>query len=323
VYHKRTPENCPLSKFQIQENFLEFFQASARCSVPVTLDEEADPSEHTVGAYVATLVELARRLPLNVITTGKSAHGPSNTDSIDTSSKSTGATPKSDEGALSVSVRAEQSRAASSTALRPRKSHTPKQRTRPTLINPRPNSLDLDSDEDDDDHGETHQTYTHGQTDAATALDNNAASHSGLNASSLQAMHIHHAASLRILQQLDSAAECSQDEQTVKVTHGDDADDTESEVVSEITFSGVELLTLNLLFMLIDWDGDGKISAKELVMWSRDDVHPLSHTTATECISALDADADGFVGLDDFISFAAQLKEIYEIQLEAKYGIGR
>jgi hypothetical protein len=107
------------------------------------------------------------------------------------------------------------------------------------------------------------------------------------------------------------------------VNRGKDAeengDDDENDSACEITFTGVELLTLNLLLMLIDWDGDGKISAKELVMWSRDDVHPLSHATAMECISALDADADGLVGLDDFISFAAQLKEIYEIRIEAKH----
>jgi hypothetical protein len=276
--------------FQIQENFLEFFQACSRCSVPITLNEDADPSEHTTGAYVATIMDLARRLPLRVISQGK----PDEIDPLQHGGKATQPATKDVSTPMLTTASP--------------KASTPRSKLkRPTLLDPSRGMLE-DDDEDDG----------FGGGGGFEANDNNGTTRFGLNASSLQAMHIHHAASLRILQQLENAAGSSYDEQTILVSHGDDVDDDENNE-SEITFSGVELLTLNLLLMLIDWDGDGKISAKELVLWSRDDVHPLSHATALECISALDADADGFVGLDDFISFAAQLKEIYEIQVEAKH----
>ena len=93
----------------------------------------------------------------------------------------------------------------------------------------------------------------------------------------------------------------------------DDAAAATTTVFDEgIMFTDDQLHSLSVLFMLIDRSGDGLISARELMAWSNDEGEYLSQSNAELCVRAVDSDGDDQIGLDDFLEFAANLKELAE-----------
>ena len=90
----------------------------------------------------------------------------------------------------------------------------------------------------------------------------------------------------------------------------------------QVSFSETELRNLHLLFLLVDRSDDGKISAEEIMAWSLDEGERVSEEDAQRVVEAVDADQDGFIGLDDWLWFAHCCRELWlEESSDAKGGV--
>ncbi len=56
-------------------------------------------------------------------------------------------------------------------------------------------------------------------------------------------------------------------------------------------------------FRLLDADGDGRVSAAELVQMMRNLGENITEEAATKAVGIMDADGDGFVSLEEFSTF--------------------
>jgi Ca2+-binding EF-hand superfamily protein len=56
-------------------------------------------------------------------------------------------------------------------------------------------------------------------------------------------------------------------------------------------------------FRLLDADGDGRVSAAELVQMMRNLGENITEEAATKAVDIMDSDGDGFVSLEEFSTF--------------------
>jgi Ca2+-binding EF-hand superfamily protein len=56
-------------------------------------------------------------------------------------------------------------------------------------------------------------------------------------------------------------------------------------------------------FRLLDADGDGKVSAAELIQMMRTLGEDITEEAATKAVGIMDSDGDGFVSLEEFSTF--------------------
>lgn len=56
-------------------------------------------------------------------------------------------------------------------------------------------------------------------------------------------------------------------------------------------------------FRLLDADGDGKVSATELIQMMRKLGEDVTEEAATKAVEIMDSDGDGFVSLEEFSTF--------------------
>jgi len=73
-------------------------------------------------------------------------------------------------------------------------------------------------------------------------------------------------------------------------------------------FSTQELLSLKLLFAIMDQDGDEHIERSELSAYAEESGDFAQRRELSSIIEALDSDGDGRIGLLDFVLFAARRK---------------
>ena len=76
-----------------------------------------------------------------------------------------------------------------------------------------------------------------------------------------------------------------------------------------INFTNQELLSLQLLFLLIDRNDKGFFDQDDLVLWSQQEGVPVQKSEAMLCIKAVDSDKDGKIGFEDYLAFAARSKD--------------
>jgi serine/threonine-protein phosphatase 2B catalytic subunit len=82
-----------------------------------------------------------------------------------------------------------------------------------------------------------------------------------------------------------------------------------TEEESAMTFTSQELLSLQLLFLLVDRQDKGLIDVEDLVAWSAEEGFAVPVEEAEICMRAVDADADGKIGFEDYLAFAARSKD--------------
>lgn len=56
-------------------------------------------------------------------------------------------------------------------------------------------------------------------------------------------------------------------------------------------------------FRLLDADGDGRVSAAELIQMMRTLGENITEEAATKAVDIMDSDGDGFVSLEEFSAF--------------------
>lgn len=78
---------------------------------------------------------------------------------------------------------------------------------------------------------------------------------------------------------------------------------------NSISFSANELVSLQLLFLVIDHSDKGFITREDLVQWSAEDGYAVPRSEADLCLEYVDADRDGKIGFEDYLVFAARNKE--------------
>jgi len=78
---------------------------------------------------------------------------------------------------------------------------------------------------------------------------------------------------------------------------------------SAMTFTSQELLSLQLLFLLVDRQDKGLIDVDDLVAWSAEEGFAVPVEEAEVCMRAVDADGDGKIGFEDYLAFAARSKD--------------
>ncbi|CAM9839268.1 unnamed protein product, partial [Choristocarpus tenellus] len=80
----------------------------------------------------------------------------------------------------------------------------------------------------------------------------------------------------------------------------------------DCAFTHAEILGLKLLFALMDQRGSEFIDGTALENYADEQDDFAQEREIEACIMAVDIDGDGKIGLMDFISFAARLKNYYE-----------
>ncbi|CAM9422438.1 unnamed protein product [Choristocarpus tenellus] len=98
---------------------------------------------------------------------------------------------------------------------------------------------------------------------------------------------------------------------------GPDPNADSSQSPSQILFTHEEIVVLKLLFSLFDRKGKNFITRDDIVAYAEEGGDYAQLREVDACMEAVDADGDGKVGLADYINFAARLKEIYNLQVEA------
>jgi cobalamin biosynthesis protein CobT len=96
---------------------------------------------------------------------------------------------------------------------------------------------------------------------------------------------------------------------------GEDDDNDEQDRMGSSTstlamFSTAEILSLKLLFAIMDQDGDEYIEKEELSAYAEESGDYAQKRELDNIIEALDSDGDGRIGLLDFVLFAARCKEL-------------
>lgn len=81
-----------------------------------------------------------------------------------------------------------------------------------------------------------------------------------------------------------------------------------------IKFHKKELIALQTLYLVIDSNQTGKITAKDLIAWAENSGGFLFQHDAEHTVSLLDFDKDGVIGFEDFLVFAAACKKIWTAQ---------
>ena len=115
-------------------------------------------------------------------------------------------------------------------------------------------------------------------------------------------------------QELDSAYEKTQGKDTTGKGASSSAEPARDLRVGSVTFSPKERQVIQFVFFTIDRFDSGKVGHEEIQAWALEEGLVIEEEDAKLCVSAIDYDADGKIGISDFFIYASKLKETWQVE---------
>ena len=117
-------------------------------------------------------------------------------------------------------------------------------------------------------------------------------------------------------QELDTAYDVKQGRDSSSSSASTTVEPARDLKVGSVTFSPKERQVIQFVFFTIDRFDSGKVGFEEIQAWASEEGLLIKEEDAKRCVSAIDYDGDGKIGISDFFIYASKLKETWQVEHE-------